>query len=141
MHGFVNIFFILLFVSGGAFPGSTLRAAGPLSRLAIKIHIAHTHEHEHSHHHHDEIESEVPLNEILHSTPSNAKTSRPASNHHHSDKHSHEQYVSCGHVMLLANQQIEIAAIDFRSVYSFEFKRSAPPSRALNTIFRPPIQS
>jgi hypothetical protein len=138
MRVLLHLFYISLFALSGVFPNTTFSSAGALAHGAIKIQITHSHEHEHDHHHDGESENGVPLAETAHSDQSNPEESSPADKHH-SNQHSHEQIVSCGHIMCLGTSHFETAAIDFSNAHSFEFKRSVPPNRALSSIFRPPI--
>jgi hypothetical protein len=133
MRVLVHLLCISLLILSGIVPASVAA-----SHVSIKIEITHTHEHEHDGHHHVDHDAEAPTTESQNSAQS-AANSPPPADRHHSDQHSHEHFVSCGHQVWLGASHFETAAIEFSNVHSFEFKRSVPPSRALGSIFRPPI--
>ncbi len=123
MRVLIYFFCISIFALSGLMPASALAHADSASHVAIIVVVTHSHEHVHEAHHHTD-----------------SKHSAPAEGHH-SDQHSHEHFVSCAHPIWLEASRFETAAIEFINPHSFIFKRSVPATRALGSIFRPPIHA
>ncbi len=121
----VLIYFFCISISAlsGLVPVSVLANGNSASHVSITVVVTHSHEHVHEAHHNHDSEPSTPVEE------------------HHSDQHSHEHFVSCAHPIWLETARFETEAIEFISAHSFVFKRSVPATRALGSIFRPPIHA
>lgn len=139
MRVLLNFFCVSFFTLSGVFPSTALTATGASPHASMKIHITHSHEHAHDDHHHSEHQHESQLGEASHLEHPNVQGHSPTDKHH-SEKHSHEHFVSCSHPYgLVETPKFETTPVEPSNSPSFEFKQSVPPNRALGSIFRPPI--